>query len=60
MRNQFCTIREFHERHGLSIYNLRLMKAAGQLPGFYSGTRFYINEARLLEQLTGTPGGSVS
>lgn len=49
---KFPTIRE-EARSGntVSEYQLRLMLARGQLPGFYTGKTFRINHAQLVKKL---------
>ena len=48
---RFVTITQAAKMGVMSVYSLRLMLKQGQLPGYYAGTRFYINLDRLLEQL---------
>lgn len=45
------TIRPFSKRHGIPENLLRSMVKRGTLPGFYEGTRFYVNEPQALELL---------
>ena len=40
---QFLTINQTAKEIGLPATCLRSMLATGNLPGFYSGTRFYVN-----------------
>ena len=49
---QFPTIRQEAASGGtVTEYQLRLMLAQGQLPGFYVGKTFRINHAQLVERL---------
>lgn len=49
----YCTIRETVKLFGggLSENQLRARKKEGRLPGFFAGTRFYVNVPKLREQL---------
>lgn len=48
----FPTIRQEAKYGGtVTEYQLRMMLAKKELPGFYSGRTFKINHARLLEKL---------
>ena len=49
---QFPTIRQ-EAKHGGTVteYQLRLMLARNELPGFYSGRTFKINHAQLVRKL---------
>lgn len=49
----FLTIRQFQSNHSeiLSEHTLRKMCKDGNIPGFYSGNRFLINEQVFLKQL---------
>lgn len=48
MHSNFSTINAVHREYGFSVHFLRQLLRAGQLPGYYAGTRFYINVPRLL------------
>lgn len=48
---QFLTINQTAKVVGLPHSCLRSMLAAGNLPGFYSGTRFYVNVEMLKDKL---------
>ena len=50
---RFVTIVQAHKMGIMSVYSLRLMLKRGELPGYYAGTRFYINLDKLLEQIGG-------
>ena len=43
METRFLTINQTAKAIGLPHTCLRAMQAQGKLPGFYSGTRFYVN-----------------
>lgn len=45
------TVRQTAALGVLPEFRLRQMQKEGRLPGFYSGTRFYINVDMLVEQL---------
>ena len=45
------TIRPFSKKHHVPENLLRSMVKRGTLPGFFEGTRFYVNEAQALEML---------
>ena len=45
------TIRPFSRKHNIPENLLRSMVKRGTLPGFFEGTRFYINERLALEML---------
>lgn len=45
------TVRQTAALGVLPEFRLRQMQKEGRLPGFYSGTRFYINVDMLMEQL---------
>ena len=47
----FLTIRQTAAAGILPEHRLRAMRAAGTLPGFLSGTRFYVNVDALQETL---------
>ena len=47
----YQTIRQTVRSEGIPETALRRMVKAGKIPGFYSGTRFYVNVAKLREQL---------
>lgn len=49
----FVTIRQAHALGLASVYSLRQMLKRGELPGYYAGTRFYINLDELVEKLGG-------
>lgn len=49
--SQYLTIKQTARKGPYSEYRLRKMLRAGELPGFYSGTRFYVNYELLMEQL---------
>lgn len=53
---KFPSIREAAKRGPLSEYCLRLMLRQGELPGVYSGKKFLVDYARLLEQLDANGG----
>ncbi len=48
---QFMTINAAAREIGLPHTCLRAMQAQGKLPGFYAGTRYYVNLDMLREQL---------
>lgn len=49
---QFPTIRQEAKYGGtITEYQLRMMLAKGELPGFHSGRTFKINHAQLVEKL---------
>ena len=48
---QFLTINQTAREVGLPHTCLRSMLAVGQLPGFYAGTRYYVNVDVLREKL---------
>ena len=48
-----ATIRQTAQLGIMSIYGLRLRLAQGTLPGFYSGSRFYVNLDKLLSEMNG-------
>lgn len=50
-RQEFLTIRQAAARGPLTEFRLRVLKAEGRLPGFYAGSRYYINYGKLLEML---------
>ena len=50
---RFVTIVQASKRGVASVYTLRLMLKRGELPGYFAGTRFYINLDKLLEQIGG-------
>lgn len=54
--SRFLSIREAAKRGPLSEYCLRLMQKQGKLPGVFSGRKFLVNYARLLEQLDANGG----
>ena len=45
------TIRPFSRKHKMPENLLRSMVKRGTLPGFFQGSRFYINEVQALEVL---------
>ena len=47
------TIPKTVKSEGIPEHILRKMLKAGQLPGFYSGTRFYVNVDQLRDVLNG-------
>lgn len=48
---KFMTINQTAKAIGLPHSCLRAMLAAGNLPGFYTGNRFYVNVEMLKEKL---------
>lgn len=48
-----ATINKTAELGVMSEYSLRLMLKRGELPGYYAGTRFYVNIDRLIEMMGG-------
>lgn len=48
---KILTINQTAAEKGLPHTYLRALQAQGKLPGFYSGTRFYVNVDMLCEQL---------
>ena len=48
---RFLTINQTAREIGLPHTCLRSMLAGGQLPGFYAGTRYYVNVDVLREKL---------
>ena len=48
---QFLTINETPKEIPITRSCLRAMQAQGRLPGFYAGSRFYVNVDMLREQL---------
>lgn len=57
---QYPTIRQ-EAKHGGTVteYQLRMMLAKGQLPGFYSGRTFKVNHAQLVDKLNALSRASV-
>lgn len=45
------TIRPFSRKYNVPENLLRSMVKRGTLPGFFEGTRFYVNETQALETL---------
>lgn len=56
---QFLTINQAAKVIGLPDTCLRSMKAEGRLPGFYAGTRYYVNLDVLREMLETTSRASM-
>lgn len=54
----FQTIRQTQRITGLSEYSLRNMVRRGEVPGFHSGKKFYVNVPELMKSLSqrGTEG----
>lgn len=50
---RFVTIREVAKTGLLSEHALRVMVRRGEVPGFRSGNRFYVNFNKLVEKLEG-------
>lgn len=48
---QYVSIRQAARIVGVSHDRLRAWQKAGELPGFYSGSRYYVNLPRFLEKL---------
>lgn len=48
--SEFCTINETARRTGIPASRIRSMVKRGEIPGFFSGSRFYIDSQRF-EQL---------
>ena len=48
---QVFTITQEAKQGLLSEFRLRQMQKQGRLPGFYSGTRYYVNHDMLVEQI---------
>lgn len=54
---QFLTIRQAAKMVGLNHNRIRQWAKDGQVPGFYSGTRFYVNMPKFRKALdAGTVG----
>lgn len=47
----YQTIRQTARNAGLPEHHLRQLVKRGECPGFYAGTRFYVNVDALTEQL---------
>ena len=47
----FVTVNEAGRRGPIPAYRLRQMQKAGNLAGFFSGNRFYLDYDALLEQI---------
>lgn len=47
----YMTIRNVALNTGISEYALRRMQKAGQLPGFYSGTRYIVDTVALQDSI---------
>lgn len=50
---RFVTISQASKMGVASVYTLRLMLKRGELPGYFAGTRFYINLDKLLAKIGG-------
>lgn len=50
-KTTFLTIPQEAKLGLYSLYMLRRMLAEGRLPGYFSGSRFYIHHEMLLEQI---------
>lgn len=48
---RYLTVTQTAARGPISLYRLRLMQRAGTLPGFYSGSRYYVDTLRLDQQI---------
>ena len=48
---EILTINQSAKRGPLPASRLRAMLREGRLPGFYSGSRFYVNYTMLVDQL---------
>lgn len=48
---EILTINATSKKYGLPQFMLRGMQKRGELPGFYSASRFYVNVPMLLEKL---------
>ena len=48
---EILTINATAKKYGLPQFMLRGMQKRGELPGFYSASRFYVNVPMLLEKL---------
>ena len=55
LQYQFLTIHQTAMQEGIPETALRRMLREKHLPGFYSGTRFYVNVTMLREQLKMPP-----
>lgn len=49
--SNYLTIKQTARRGPYPEHRLRKMLRIGELPGFYSGTRYYVNYDLLMEQL---------
>lgn len=49
----FKTLRQTADMGFISLYSLRLMLGRGELPGYYAGSRYYVNVTKLLEMVSG-------
>lgn len=47
----FLTVSQTAKHENITMYKLRNMIHRGECPGFYSGSRFYVNVDRLREIL---------
>jgi hypothetical protein len=50
---EFKSIIQTAKSEGIPAHALRRMLEEGELPGFYSGTRYYVNVEVLREKLSG-------
>ena len=48
---QFLTIKQEARQGIVAEWRLRQMLKQNRLPGYYAGTRFYINHTMLMEQI---------
>ena len=48
---ELLTIRDVSKKYGLPDFMLRSMQKRGELPGFYSGNRFYVNCDLFLKEI---------
>jgi hypothetical protein len=55
----FLTITQTHKATGIPTYRLRAMAKQKQIPGFYSGTRFYVAFEKFLEIMSNEADNSV-
>jgi len=48
---KFLTIRQTAKEFGIPEFAIRTMQKCGEVPGFYSGSRFYVNAEKFEEKL---------
>ena len=58
--SRYQTINQTAKNHELNPWMLRTMQKRGELPGFFSGSRYYVDTVLLMEKLENASKASMT